>query len=51
MARELSETLYQFQDPFILDWIKYERAFGPAKSTPHPDAIQRTIAWYRSAPA
>jgi nucleoside-diphosphate-sugar epimerase len=51
MARELSETLYQFQDPFILDWTKYERAFGPAKSTPHPDAIQRTIAWYRSAPA
>lgn len=49
MARELSETLYQFQSPFILDWTKYERAFGPAKPTPHADAIQRTVAWYRAA--
>src|SRR5262249_756604 len=51
MARELSETLYQFQNPFILDWTKYVRAFGPAKPTPHTDAIQRTVAWYRRAPA
>jgi nucleoside-diphosphate-sugar epimerase len=51
MARELSETLYQFQHPFVLDWTKYERAFGPAKPTPHADAIQRTVAWYRAAPA
>jgi nucleoside-diphosphate-sugar epimerase len=51
MARELSETLYQFQNPFILDWTKYERAFGPAEPTPHADAIQRTVAWYRGAPS
>jgi nucleoside-diphosphate-sugar epimerase len=51
MARELSETLYQFQHPFILDWTKYERAFGPAKPTPHADAIQSTVAWYRAAAA
>jgi nucleoside-diphosphate-sugar epimerase len=50
MARELRETLYQFQHPFILDWTKYERAFGPAKPTPHADAIERTVAWYRRAP-
>jgi nucleoside-diphosphate-sugar epimerase len=50
MARELRETLYQFQQPFVLDWTKYERAFGPAKPTPHADAIQRTVAWYSAAP-
>jgi nucleoside-diphosphate-sugar epimerase len=49
MARELSETLYQFQSPFVLDWTKFERAFGPATPTPHADAIQRTVAWYRGA--
>jgi nucleoside-diphosphate-sugar epimerase len=49
MARELRETLYQFQSPFVLDWTKYDRAFGPAKPTPHADAIERTVAWYRGA--
>jgi nucleoside-diphosphate-sugar epimerase len=51
MARELRETLYQFQSPFILDWAKYDRAFGPAEPTPHADAVERTVAWYRSASA
>jgi nucleoside-diphosphate-sugar epimerase len=51
MARELSETLYQFQNPFVMNWTKYERAFGPARPTPHADAIKRTVAWYRASSA
>jgi hypothetical protein len=29
LLRELNETLYQFEQPFISDASKFERAFGP----------------------
>ena len=47
MARELRETLYQFQAPFVLDWSKFDRAFGPVVPTPHAEAVDRTVAWFR----
>ena len=40
------QVLYQFDRPFIVDHSKFEKAFG-AETTPHPQAIQRTVAWYR----
>ena len=46
MMRELNETLYQFEKPFVMDHGKYERAFG-ASPTPHLEAIRRTLEWYR----
>jgi nucleoside-diphosphate-sugar epimerase len=52
ILRELRETAYQLEQPFVMDHGKYERAFG-ASPTPHEDAIRRTIGWYRAndAPA
>ena len=47
LLRELKETLYQVQQPFVVDHGKYERAFG-ANPTPHDEAIRRTIEWYRA---
>jgi nucleoside-diphosphate-sugar epimerase len=48
MLRELRETQYQFRRPFVIDSPKFERAFGPLETTPHPDAVERTVAWFRS---
>jgi nucleoside-diphosphate-sugar epimerase len=45
--RELTETIYQFEKPFVSDASKFERAFGPFAPTPHEAAISRTVAWFR----
>jgi nucleoside-diphosphate-sugar epimerase len=45
--RAVRERLYQTERPFVVDHSKYERAFGAAP-TPHPEAIGRTLDWYRS---
>jgi nucleoside-diphosphate-sugar epimerase len=50
MLRELAETYYQFDQPFILDTSKYQAAFGTA-GTPLVDAIAATLAWYRTRPS
>jgi hypothetical protein len=47
--RELTETYYQFGEPFILDTTKYQTTFGAAR-TPLADAIAATLAWYRTRP-
>ena len=44
--RELRETRYQFQKPFVVDHSKFEAAFG-ADPTPHEQAIEATLEWYR----
>ena len=48
LKRELNETLYQFERPFISDASKFEQAFGPLVPTPHRDAVRRTVDWFRS---
>jgi len=45
--RELAETYYQFDEPFVLDTSKYESVFRFA-GTPLADAITATLAWYRT---
>ncbi|MCH8814625.1 MAG: NAD-dependent epimerase/dehydratase family protein [Chloroflexi bacterium] len=47
MVRELKETYYQFDKPFVVDHSKFKRAFG-AQVTPHREALTDTIDWYRS---
>jgi len=48
--RELGETLPHFQAPYVLDWSRYRQAFGPFAPTPHPEAVARTVAWFRDHP-
>jgi hypothetical protein len=45
--RELNETLYQFEQPFISDASNFERVFGPFQPTPHAKAVQHTVEWFR----
>jgi nucleoside-diphosphate-sugar epimerase len=48
LLREMRETTYQFRAPFVIDATKFEAALGHLEPTPHRDAVQRTVAWYRS---
>jgi nucleoside-diphosphate-sugar epimerase len=45
MIREVAEMLYEFNEPFIVDHSKFERAFGNC-ATPEREAIRKTLAWY-----
>jgi nucleoside-diphosphate-sugar epimerase len=45
--RAVRERLYQTEHPWVVDHRKFERAFGAAP-TPHSEAIQQTLAWYRT---
>ena len=45
--RAVNERLYQTEHPWMVDHSKFEQAFGAA-STPHPEAIRQTLAWYRT---
>ena len=46
MLRELNETLYQFEQPFVSDASKFQNAFG-FEPTSHRDAVSRTVAWFQ----
>jgi nucleoside-diphosphate-sugar epimerase len=48
LLREMRETSYQFRAPFVIDATKFEAALGHFEPTAHRDAVQRTVAWYRS---
>jgi nucleoside-diphosphate-sugar epimerase len=45
--REVGEVLYRYQAPFVVDWSRFRRTFGPVTPTPHPEAVARTVAWFR----
>ena len=47
LIRELNETLYQFERPFVSDSSKFQGAFGPFEPTPHPEAVRRTVDWFQ----
>lgn len=46
IIQEIKEMLYEFEEPFVLDHSKFERAFG-SNPTPHAEAIRQTLGWYR----
>lgn len=48
-AKESVEMMYEFDQPFIVDSSKFERAFG-MKATPMREAIKETVAWFKSHP-
>jgi nucleoside-diphosphate-sugar epimerase len=45
-AREIIEMAYEFEEPFLLDSSKIERAFG-LRPTPLEEALVETVAWWR----
>jgi hypothetical protein len=47
LVRELNETLYQFERPFVSDASKFQDVFGPFEPTPHRDAVRPTVEWFR----
>jgi nucleoside-diphosphate-sugar epimerase len=47
-TRELNETLYQWERPFLVDDSKWQRAFGPYQPIPLAEAVERTLTWFRS---
>ncbi len=46
IIRELVEMRYEFEEPYIMDSHKFQRAFG-FTITPHRQALQMTIATYQ----
>lgn len=49
VIRGVRESLYQSEQPWVVDHSKYAKAFG-ADPTPHPEAIARTLAWFTAIP-
>lgn len=47
LLRELNETLYQFERPFVSDASKFQAVFGPFEPTPHREAVGHTVDWFR----
>lgn len=48
MMREIKEILHEFERPFVVDHGRFEAAFGAMETTPHREAVKRTVAWYRN---
>jgi nucleoside-diphosphate-sugar epimerase len=46
-VREMIELEYEVTQPYIVDDRKYKQCFGD-HSTPLPEAIQKTAAWYKA---
>lgn len=49
ILREVDEMSYEFDEPFVMDHSRFDRAFG-MKATPLREAIQRTVEWFRANP-
>jgi nucleoside-diphosphate-sugar epimerase len=45
--RESVEMMYGWEKPYVVDSSKFERAFG-LSATPLREAVQETVAWFRS---
>ncbi|MCF7823885.1 MAG: NAD-dependent dehydratase [Candidatus Marinimicrobia bacterium] len=45
MIKEVKEMMYTWQEPYVVDHSKFEKAFG-LNITEHQDAIRETVAWY-----
>ncbi len=47
VVRELGETTYQRDRPFVPDDSAFRDAFGPVKVTSHAEGVAATLDWYR----
>jgi hypothetical protein len=48
-VREVKETLFEFEEPFIVDSSGYNSTFGDS-ATKLDDAIPATVEWFRANP-
>lgn len=46
MVREMKEMMYEFEEPYVVEDGRFRQTFG-SHTTPHPQAIRETVAWYR----
>jgi nucleoside-diphosphate-sugar epimerase len=46
IVREMKEMRYEFEEAYIVDDSQFRAAFG-AQTTPLPDAVRATVAWFR----
>ena len=49
LMRELQETRYQFDRPFVADSTRTLATFG-LEATPWDEAAAATVAWWRARP-
>jgi nucleoside-diphosphate-sugar epimerase len=49
ILREVAEMSYEFEEPFVMDHSRFERAFG-MRATPLKEAIQTTVEWFKANP-
>jgi nucleoside-diphosphate-sugar epimerase len=49
-AREMIEMAYEFEEPYLVDSSKIERAFG-LRPTSLTDALAQTVTWWRERTA
>ncbi len=47
VAAEVSELLYLFEEPQVLDGTKFRNAFPSFRFTPHEEAVRKTAEWFR----
>lgn len=47
LLREIPELWYEWDRPFVVDATKFQRAYGPFEVTPHQEALQQTVGWFR----
>lgn len=46
VIREIDEMMYEFNEPFVVDHSRFERAFGNI-ATPHQEAVRATLNWFK----
>ncbi|MEV4760927.1 NAD-dependent epimerase/dehydratase family protein [Micromonospora sp. NPDC049559] len=49
VVRELGETWYQRDRPWVVDDSAFRAAFGPGRVTPHAEGVAATVEWFRTA--
>jgi nucleoside-diphosphate-sugar epimerase len=48
-AKESLEMMYEFEQSFVVDSSRYEKAFNQ-KATPMREAVKQTVAWFKNHP-
>ncbi|SDE31599.1 NAD-dependent epimerase/dehydratase family protein [Glycomyces harbinensis] len=47
VVKELGETWYQRDRPWVVDDTAFRASFGALATTPHEEAVAATLAWFR----